>query len=330
MKPLVARLSRRSLLAAAALGATAPQIMASRRTASRTVRIAATPTAVLVWLADAAGFFQKTGFDVQVTRYTSGTLTAPAMIAGDADLATRSEYAFITAAFSAPELRVIASISQSRTVSLFGNAERGLTEPDKLGGRVLAVVGDSFGEFLLERFLLSEGADPAQVVRLRPPEIVQAALEGAVDGGVVWDPYLRQISIELGDDFVELSDPAQHEYHFLLHGTADWLAQNREAAQAVLQGLRVASHMAEQEPEAAKRLLAKRLDLDLAIVDYLWPKHTLKLGMSQALLRLMEDEAWFRIERGLSVGQVPNFLQRLYPAPLLAVEPEAVSVIGLR
>ncbi|MEM8819056.1 MAG: ABC transporter substrate-binding protein [Pseudomonadota bacterium] len=323
-------LSRRSLLAAGFYAASAPRLLAARGDPGRSIRIAATPTAILVWLADAVGLFREAGVDVSVQRYTSGTLTAPAVLAGEAELGTSSEYAFISKAFERSDLRVLASISQSRTISLFGNADRGLDQQSNLKGKILAVVPNSFADFVLERLLLTNDVRPAEVLKLRPPEIVSAAISETIDGGVVWDPYLREISIELGDRFVELSNPAEHEYHFLLHGMSAWFAENEGPARAVLRGLLAALRMAEDSPEAARRILAQRLEIDLEIVEYLWPKHTLRLGLSQGLLRLMEDEAWFRVERGLSQGAVPNFLQFLHADPLLAEAPETVSVIGLR
>ncbi|MEO0823161.1 MAG: ABC transporter substrate-binding protein [Pseudomonadota bacterium] len=297
--------------------------------AAAPIRLGATPTAILVWLADGMGLFREGGPPVEIVRYASGTKTAKDLVAGTLDLATSSEFAFVSVAFDRPDLRILASLSRSRTIGVFARADRGIAGYADLDGKTVGVVKNSFTHFALHNVLLESGATPAEIRGMRPKEIVQAMVEGTIDAGTVWEPFLRQVSIALGDQFVLLPRHETHSYEMVLHGAEGWIEANRPAADAIVARLVEAARFAAEDPEAAKKIVGKRLELDAETMDYLWPKHTLKLTLSQSLLRLMEDEAWFRIDLGLSDGEVPNYLDLIAADALNAADPAGISIIGL-
>ncbi len=293
------------------------------------VRLGATPTAALVWLADGMGLL-KDGFrPIEVHRYTSGTKTAKDVVAGKLDLATSSEFAFVSMGFERPDLRILASLSRSRTVGVFGRADRGVTSYADLDGKTIGFVPGSFGHFLMHQVLLRSGAEPGQLLEMRPKEMVAAIEAGSIEAGVIWEPYFRQVSKALGDNFVALPGEGANEYQFILHGTADWISTNQNAANDLVAKLVEASSFAAADPAKAKKLIGKRLHLDMETMDYLWPKHTLKVTLSQSLLRLMEDEAWFWIDLGFFSGEVPDYLNMIAPEALRSADPNGISIIGL-
>ncbi len=295
--------------------------------AATSLRLGATPTGILVWLADGLGLLG--GLDLQIIKYTSGTKTAKDLVQGELDLATSSEFAFVTVSFDRPDLRILSSLSQSRTIDVFARADRGITGYADLAGKTIGVVQNSFAHFALHSVLLEHDVQDVTMVPLLPLDIVKAITAGEVDAGVVWDPYLRQVELALGDQFVRLPHRESHDYQFVLHGAADWIADNKAITHALVGKLVEASQHAEDAPQDAKRIVGKRLGLDAETMDYLWPKHTLRLSLSQALLRLMEDEAWFRVDLGLSSGEVPNYLDLISAGALRAVDPGGVSIRGL-
>lgn len=325
----MARISRRSALALStgtAFALSSPSLLS----AAQPVRLGATPTGILVWLADGMGLLSDLSQPVEVIKYTSGTKTAKDLVMGQLDLATSSEFAFVSVSFDRPDLRILASLSRSRTIDVFARSDRGIDSYSGLAGKTVGVVPNSFAQFVLHRVLLESGVELAQQKPLLPKEIVNEIEAGTIDAAVVWDPYLRDAEVRLGDKFVRLPHQEWHDYEFLLHGSSAWLQKNEPFAHEIVQQLVLASNFSLEEPEEAKKITGRRLDLDQHTMDYLWPKHTLGPSLSQALLRLMEDEAWFRKDLGLSEGDVPNYLDLIAPEPLLRAAPEAISILGLK
>ncbi|MDH3658790.1 MAG: hypothetical protein OEU92_01980, partial [Alphaproteobacteria bacterium] len=111
--------------------------------------------------------------------------------------------------------------------------------------------------------------------------------------------------------------------------TEEWLGERRADAEKLLGALVRASRFAHDEPAQAKRLVESWLGFDQAFIDYLWPKHRLTVTLSQDLLRIMEDEAEWRIDNGLSnAAEIPNYLMMVDSGPLAAIDPAAVTIFG--
>lgn len=325
----MARVSRRSVLATSAYAAAALSSPSFLQAASP-VRLGATPTGILVWLADGMGLFNDLDQKIEIIKYTSGTKTAKDLVSGNLDLATSSEFAFVSVSFDRPDLRILASLSRSRTIDVFARADRNIDAYSDLAGKTVGVVPNSFAQFVLHRVLLESGVELAEQKPLLPKEIVSEIEAGTIDAGVVWDPYLRDAEMRLGDQFIRLPHQEWHDYEFLLHGSSAWVSENQNLANNIVQQLVSASRFAIAEPDRAKAITGKRLELDPDTMDYLWPKHTLGPSLSQSLLRLMEDEAWFRKDLGISEGEVPNYLDLVEPKPMLAAAPDAISILGLK
>ncbi|OED46962.1 hypothetical protein AB838_16835 [Rhodobacteraceae bacterium (ex Bugula neritina AB1)] len=275
------------------------------------------------------GLLRDSGHNIELVKYTSGTKTAKDLVSGKLDLATSSEFAFVSVTFDRPDLRILASLSRSRTIDVFARADRGIRGYADLAGKTVGVVQNSFAHFVLHRALLESGVKLGAMKPLLPPEIVSEITDGSIDAGVVWDPYLRKAATALGDQFIPLPHQEWHDYEFVLHGAGGWISANQQVANDIVGMLFQAAQLADSDPQTAKKIVGRQLDLDAGTMEYLWPKHTLKLTLSQALLRLMEDEAWFRIDLGLSEGTVPNYLDLIAADALKEADPAAISIIGL-
>ncbi len=63
-------------------------------------------------------------------------------------------------------------------------------------------------------------------------------------------------------------------------------------------------------------------------MDYSWPSQEFAVILPQAMLIAFEDQARWRIKRGLTdATEVPNYLNYIYMDALEEVKPEAVSII---
>jgi ABC-type nitrate/sulfonate/bicarbonate transport system substrate-binding protein len=295
------------------------------------VRVGATATGLLVWLADELGYLAEAGDDIALKRYSSGTITASDLKAGKLDLATSSEFAFVTDAFERSDLRILCAISASRTTDLIARRDRSLNGYADLVGKRVGITKGGIGEYFLGRTLLLNGiaSNTVDVVPLAPPDIVIALEQGRIDAGLTWEPFSYEAAQKLKDNHVVLPGQGGQDFYFLFYTTEAWLEKHRGEALRLVDALARAAEFARNKPAEAKRKLAAKLNLDPAFLEYVWPKHTLELTLSQDLLRIMEDEASWRLAEGLShADKIPNYLDMIHRDTLAAVVPDAVTLIN--
>lgn len=292
--------------------------------------IGATKTGILVWIADDLGYFDDVPGGAEVRGYSSGTDTAADLLSGEIDLATSSEFAFVSFAMANPDVRAIAAISASRTCTLFARADRGIVNPADLRGKRVGVTRRGIGQYFLGQSmtLAGIGMDEVELVDLSPSEIVTALAYGSIDAAITWEPFVNQAREELDGNFRLLDDDPGRHFYFMLISQAPWLDANPEAAQAIIRALKRAESFAAENPAEAQAIIQRRLDLDPAYVAYLWPQHTLRVNLPQDLLFVVEEAMRWRMEEDLSdVETFPDTLSLLDPSPLDSVSPADVGII---
>jgi len=257
-------------------------------------------------------------------------LASRALIKGDVDLATGSDFAFVSNVLKTPDLRILSTLSASRTTKLFARRSSGITAAQHLYGKRVAVTRSGIGEYFLGHYLTIQGVPSGSVslVDLAPHEIVDEIVAGNVDAAITWEPFVFEALTELGDDFVELPEQQAWFYYFLLIGRDAWLEENKSHLAVLLRALLRAEGFARDAPETAKRILAGKLEIDPFLMDHLWPRHSLRAALPQDLLLILEQATIWRMARGLEpMRDVPDFLKFLMISPLNEASPLAVTII---
>ncbi len=290
--------------------------------------IGATKTAILFWLADELGYIESAGFEARM--YQSGTLTTRDLVEGKIQFATGSHVSFVANALKSPDLRIVSTLSTSRTAKLVGRRDQVDQSVASLAGKKVGITRSSIGEYFLASFLALNGMrlSDLNIVDLKPGDIVTGLANGDLAAGLTWEPYVYQAREALGD--LALGYPGQEGqyYYFLLVGRDDWLSGNSAKTAELMRALLKAEAFAQSNPDEAKKMITKKYGLDPAFVDYLWPEHSLTVELPQDLVRLMEEAVVWRAEAqgGTPDGGLPNMLGFLHSAPLRSVSPEAVGV----
>lgn len=293
------------------------------------VRIGASRTALLIFLADELDYFAEEGVDVEIETYNSGKQSLLDVLSGEIDLGTSSDFAVVSGTFDRPDLRILTSLSQSRTVEIVTRGDRGITSFADLQGRRVATTFGSSAQYFLGRSLEIAGVRLSEIemVDLRPAQIADAIVSGGVDAGYTWDPFVYKARQRLEGNYVELPGQYSFYYHFLLHGLEDWVAAHPDEARAILAAIARAEEYARNDPEKAMEAVTRRIDLDRDFVEYVWPRHDLELSLSQGLLRTLEDMADWRMRHGLNDPvPIPDYLEMMAAEPLAEVKPLAVSI----
>jgi NitT/TauT family transport system substrate-binding protein len=317
----------RHWLAAAAIGLALLQAGADMASA---LTVSASQTALLIWIADARGYFKDQGLDVEVRLYQSGLSAANALIENQADISTTSDTGLVGLSFSHPDLRILAAISASETARLISRKDRGIKAPADLAGKRVGITLNSSGEYLLSRYLIMHGvpASAPVIVNLQPAEIAAALASGDIDAGLTWEPYIRTAEVSLGDNAAFLPDQMDQIFFFLLLTRQSWMEQNREQVGRFLAAVIQAEKFAAENPDEAKAFISQRFGYTQDYVDFLWPLHNLHVSLPQGLMFVLERQAQWQIRRGLAPSQtVPAFLDFVATAPLAELREASVGVV---
>ncbi len=295
-----------------------------------TIAAYAGDTAALVWIAEDRGFFSENGLDVTLLPFEAGKLAADALLAGEADIATTAEFVFVSQSFDHDDLRIFGAIATARVNEVIARIDHGIQSPPDLGGKRIGVTRKSAGEFFLGRFLLLHGLSLAdvEIVDLSPSEIVETIVRGEIDAGLTWDPNVYEIRRRLGENATGWPGQSDQDLYFILVGKEDWLRTHPEAAERFVRAVVQAEEFLQADDAAARQVIQDRFEYESEYMEYIWSRQEFRVTLPQALLIAMEDEARWRIENGLTEKtSIPNYLDRLWTAPLEGVRPETITII---
>tara|TARA_R110000868_G_scaffold302732_1_gene563308 strand:- start:104 stop:1108 length:1005 start_codon:yes stop_codon:yes gene_type:complete len=297
---------------------------------AKTLKIASTPSGHLIWIAEEKGFFKDAGVDVEVVRFPSGLAASKALLAGEIDLATSSEFTFVSNVVRHPQLRILAGIARVSAVRLFTRADSGINLARDLVGRRVGVTRQSIGEYFLGEYLLANGIGLSEVdlVDMTAPDITDAIKGGVVDAAIVWQPFVHRTAMALGDNYRELPEQEAYFFHLLLIGQHSWVDANQRPLGQVLSALIQAEAYVRENSAEAQKMLADRLQLNIGAVQAIWDSYVREVNLDQTLLGLMEHEARWLVENGLAdVELIPSFLSVIEMGSLRVVKPSAVRFI---
>lgn len=289
------------------------------------------PGSGLIHVAIANGYFAAAGLEVTLQPHTSGRSALEAVVAQQADIATVGDTPFMFALTQQVPVSLVATIANAaRSHGIVARRDRGIAVAADLRGRTVAVTERTDAHFLLSVIAAGGGvqASEVNVERRRPEEMASALAAGQVDAIATWEPWLTNAREAVGDNAVVFLAEGSLTFGFHLAGRSDFVRAHPVAMQRLLRALLRAEADVTDRREHAKALIRTATGADPARFDAAWPNFSLKLGLSQGLLNMLEDQARWAIARGYAPGPaVPDFLAAIYLDAMLAVHPRAVSIV---
>jgi NitT/TauT family transport system substrate-binding protein len=293
-----------------------------------TVAAAEYLTGALIYVAEDQGFFEENGLDVAIKGYGSGKACAGALINGEVDISTSAGFVFVSNSFDHTDLRVFGTVATAQVKELVARKDKGITTINDLIGKKIGVTKKSGAEFQLGVFLTFNriSQEDVELVDLKPPEMKGAISNGDIDAVFVWDPYLYNIKIELGENAITWH--GGEDFYFVLLTKEDWLDKNPAAAERFMKSMLEAEGYIKDNSEEAKEFARNRFDYESDYIDYSWPKQEFAVILEQAMLITFEDQARWRIKQGLTdATEVPDYLYYIHMDALEKVKPEAIRII---
>jgi NitT/TauT family transport system substrate-binding protein len=253
------------------------------------------------------------------------------VLRGEADFATVAETPFMFAVMNGSKIAIIATIQGSnRTDAILARRDKGISTPQDLKGKRIAVPLGTTADYFLDAFLAvnSMTKKDVVVVDLKPEQMPLALVKGDVDAASTWAPVLEQTQRELGDEAVTFYEEDIYTQTFNLVASSEQVRTYPGRIRKLLSALVEAGKFAAQQPGDAQKSIADYRKFDAQVLSSIWGDHSLEVSLNQALLLALEDESlWAIRNEQTSAMKIPNYLDFLYLDGLQAVKPEAVRIV---
>lgn len=292
--------------------------------------VAATQSALMVWLAQEKGFFKENGLDVTLIKEEGGHIAAKTVLEGGADIGTSSEFVLVSHSLNQTGLKTIGTVATADTIGLVARRDRGIQKPKDLVGKKIGVSRNSAGDYFLGTFATFNGIslEDIEMVNLSPTEIKEALSEGTIDAGITWDPYAYQIEQSLGTEALRFPGQSGQDFHFLLVSRSEWLESKPVALNRFIKAMVQTENFIKENKEASQKIVIDRFNYDSSYLKYVWDQQNFVVVLPQSLFTAMRDAARWKIDTGQTQQtQVPNFLKSVEMEPLKAVKPNGISII---
>lgn len=286
----------------------------------------------LVYIAQKQGYFTENGLEVTIKDYEAGKLAAEALLAGEADISTTADAAFVSKSFANPDLKILATVEIGKDIhGPVARRDRGISYPKDLKGKRIGVTQKTSGAFFLGTFLThkSLSLQDVKIVDLKPSQLVEAISKGNIDAAFSWEPNIFKMKKRLGANAVTWSGgQSGQDMYFILLSRGKWVKNNPELIKRFLRALVQAEKYIKNNNKETKNFVAEKFNYESDYIDDTWPKHEFVVALPQALLIVIEDQTRWRIENKLTTAtEVPNYFDYIYLDALKEVNPEAVTII---
>ncbi len=292
--------------------------------------VSRSPLSLPLYVAEERRYLAEEGLEAVLVDCIGGHRCLRQVLEGRADVATAGELPVVFNGFERSDYAVLATlVTAADDVKLIAHARSGIARARQLAGKRVGLTLGTAGHYFLDSFLLTAGVDPRSVsiVGLQPEQLLAALQAGTVDAIVAWEPYAYEATKALGMQATVLPSSGTYLQTFNLVSGRVQLQARHDALVRMLRAVERAERYIAEQPAQAQAILRRRLQMEPAAVDAIWPGLSFRLRLDQSLITTMEGEArWAMREGHVKARSAPNFLLLVHAAPLHSVNPAAVSV----
>lgn len=285
-----------------------------------------------VWIAEAKGYFQEEGLDVEIREFASGRTALKTMLEeGNLDMVTVAQTPVVLNSFKRSDYAIIAAmVSSDSDVKVLARKDRGIQAPLDLKGKTIGITKGSTGHFFLGSFLSHNGINNSEVETsdLEAARLAQALVDGQVDAISTWEPHISRAQSLLGESALLFDSGGIFREDFYFVPNKTFIDQHPEALKRFLKAIDRGETFIQKNSEEAIDIVSKRLKIERKLTASIWNDFKFRLFLDQSMLVTLEDEARWAIKNKLTdKTKIPNYLNFIYPAALEAIKPDAVTII---
>ncbi len=317
--------------ARAAISGLATYLLLSAGAWAQDIRLAqnSSPISGVTMVAQANGYFEDHGLNVEILGFTSGRAALEAVIGGGAQIATTAEAPTTAAAMAKTPIAFLARTQYSDLKTLTAS-ESGIETIEDLAGKRIGYTGGTGGEVYSAKLLEAAGLtrDDVTMINMRPQEMAPAISAGAIDAFNTWEPHVANAQNALGDDVSLINTSGIYAETFNIVTMQDYLEDNSDVLERFMAALLDAEAYILQNPDAAIPIIAEAASMPESDLSATWNDYVYQVVLDQRTLDVLNAHAEWRIESGNHAGpaELPDWSEFIYPGVLEAIAPERVQV----
>jgi ABC-type nitrate/sulfonate/bicarbonate transport system substrate-binding protein len=234
------------------------------------------PSFDLIYLADELGYFEGTNTRPEYVGKIAAPQIIPLVGTGEIDFGSRMVPLVISAIASGADLKVVAAggktLQEAPHMKYFVRKDSGIRAPKDLEGKTVGF--NSFGacaEFVTKKYLRQHGVDVTKInfVVVPDEQAEQTLVTGNTDLAIIHAPFSGRADnaeplVRLWSDY-DLDGGLGGMAPYSAHG--QFIRQHPEAVRDVVAALAKAGNWVNANIEEARKLVAKRINMDLKNVD---------------------------------------------------------------
>jgi sulfonate transport system substrate-binding protein len=270
---------------------------------SRTVRLGSFSVAVdygPYLIAKEKGWFEdsakKLGYNIEYTTFQSLPPINEAFASARIDAIVAAEPPFIVGNAAGIRTEIVA-ISCSLVQEILVSGKSDIDKPEMLRGKKIAVLAGTSSHFGLLKILGDAGVNKSevQVVDMIPPDAKAAFESGQVDAWAVWPPFVEQEEIAGIGKVLPRGDA---KIHSVLGVRSEFAEEHPEITKEIVVSLERAKKWMQENPEEAKKIVSKQIDVPLDVVERAWDRHDWSAVLSEDVKADIQAKADFLFSEG--------------------------------
>ncbi len=239
--------------------------------------------------------------------FTAGPETLEALVSGSADIATMGDTTAIIAVSRAPVVIIASHGNGERRHRIIVRRDSPIRQPSQLIGKKIAVKKGTSTYGGLLAWLKKYGLlGKVRIIDMRPPDMPDALVSGAVDAIVASEPTPSVIEAKgLGRQLATLAGLGSN-YPILLVARRKFVQQHRDAVRRFLQGMNKACYFVRNHRRDAARIIAPVTGLSPQIALRSMSLHQYWLNLNDHTIRSLRWAANFLVSQRI-IPRVPDF-----------------------
>jgi len=280
------------------------------------------------YVAKEAGIFAKNGLDVSINTGPSGSAMVPFLINDQINAAYGSDLAGVINHNIDP--KIVAVADGATLVRWESVVARNVADFNGLKGKKIGVPKGTGAEIFWNGVMKKFNLTPSDytVVDIEAPEMVAALERGDINAFAVWEPWPSRALMSIKDTKVLANNEDIVQNRNFIYMNRGWIEKNRDTATRFVRALCEANDLINSDRPAATKMVAKFLNMPIALATELMPKLEYDMYWSDASLHAIKDSEELLTARGKMKAPL-DYEDYVYTDLLKAVRPDTIRISKL-
>ncbi len=257
------------------------------------------------YVAEKEGLFEKHGVTVELQNFSSARDLSTALQGGELDALMTDPVVTALSLKGGTDVRIVAmalgAVQEEGRFLVISAPESGITAPEDLEGRTLAISNNTMMDYLVEQYEITLGLDKTAITTVNMPDLMlrtTTLLEGQeIDAAILPDPLAAYAVAEGANVVIDDTKLGKNFSQSVVTVTADAISGNRAAVDAMLEAYNEAIEMINANPEEYRAFALECANVPEALAET-YPTPTFTADSIPGEEDIAQVNNWM-VERGL-------------------------------